>query len=148
MIEIITKKLLFLCTGNYYRSRFSEHLFNALAKEKALNWQADSRGLAIERGFNNKGFISPHADRGLRRRGLIVAIDERFPRQAINDDFEMSDKIIALDESEHRPLVETRFPKWIKVVEYWEIHDIDKTSPTIAIGQMEQRISELIRDLK
>ncbi|EDN69890.1 Protein tyrosine phosphatase [Beggiatoa sp. PS] len=148
MTNKINRKLLFLCTGNYYRSRFSEHLFNALAQEKELNWQADSRGLAIERGINNIQVISPYADRGLRRRGLRVPINERFPCQAINEDFETAYKIIALDECEHRPLIETRFSKWINEVEYWEIHDIDRTFPTIAMEQMERRISKLIQVLE
>ena len=40
------KTVLFLCTGNYYRSRFSEYLFNALAEKKGLlSWRATSRGL-------------------------------------------------------------------------------------------------------
>ena len=29
------KTVVFICTGNFYRSRFSEHLFNALAKKRA-----------------------------------------------------------------------------------------------------------------
>jgi hypothetical protein len=40
-----SRTVLFLCTGNYYRSRFSEYLFNALAQKCGLNWQATSRGL-------------------------------------------------------------------------------------------------------
>src|SRR5262245_31370231 len=48
-------KLLFLCTGNYYRSRFAELLFNARAATHALPWQAFSRGLAIDKGVNNIG---------------------------------------------------------------------------------------------
>jgi protein-tyrosine phosphatase len=145
MTDKINRKLLFLCTGNYYRSRFSEHLFNALVKEKELNWLADSRGLAIERGINNIQAISQYADRGLRKLGLTVPTNERFPCQAINEDFETAYKIIALDECEHRPLIETRFSKWINEVEYWEIHDIDRTFPTIAIEQMERRITKLIQ---
>ncbi|HVJ67318.1 MAG TPA: hypothetical protein VM510_05000, partial [Caulifigura sp.] len=39
------KRVLFLCTGNYYRSRFSEELFNSLAKQHNLDWSADSAGL-------------------------------------------------------------------------------------------------------
>ena len=42
----MSHKVLFLCTGNYYRSRFAEMLFNALASRKDLDWTADSRGLA------------------------------------------------------------------------------------------------------
>ena len=40
------RRLLFLCTGNYYRSRFAELLFNALAREAGLSWIASSRGIA------------------------------------------------------------------------------------------------------
>ena len=36
------KTVVFICTGNFYRSRFSEYFFNALAKEHGLYWQATS----------------------------------------------------------------------------------------------------------
>ncbi len=39
------KTVVFICTGNYYRSRFSEYLFNALAEKSGLFWRATSRGL-------------------------------------------------------------------------------------------------------
>jgi protein-tyrosine phosphatase len=43
------KTVLFLCTGNYYRSRFAEVLFNSVAGTMGLPWRASSRGLALER---------------------------------------------------------------------------------------------------
>jgi protein-tyrosine-phosphatase len=52
------KTVLFLCTGNYYRSRFAEILFNSVAAPMGLPWRASSRGLAIERGVNNIGPMS------------------------------------------------------------------------------------------
>jgi protein-tyrosine phosphatase len=45
----------FLCTGNYYRSRFAEALFISVAVRMGLPWRASSRGLALERGVNNVG---------------------------------------------------------------------------------------------
>jgi protein-tyrosine phosphatase len=37
-IEALKPKImLFLCTGNYYRSRFAELLFNHLAKQRGLD---------------------------------------------------------------------------------------------------------------
>jgi protein-tyrosine phosphatase len=47
--------VLFLCTGNYYRSRYAEVLFNSVAGKMSLAWKASSRGLALERGVNNVG---------------------------------------------------------------------------------------------
>ena len=37
------KIVLFLCTGNYYRSRFAEALFNSVARKMNLPWKASSR---------------------------------------------------------------------------------------------------------
>jgi protein-tyrosine phosphatase len=55
------KTLLFLCTGNYYRSRYAEELFNHGAGRAGLAWTAFSRGLAIERRAGNVGPLSPFA---------------------------------------------------------------------------------------
>jgi len=60
------KTVLFLCTGNYYRSRFAEELFNHHAERAGLDWTAQSRGLALERGAHNVGPISPVALHGLK----------------------------------------------------------------------------------
>ena len=48
--ENAVKTVLFLCTGNYYRSRFAEELFNHEAGRAGLYWTAQSRGFALERG--------------------------------------------------------------------------------------------------
>ncbi len=50
-----TRTVLFLCTGNYYRSRHAEAVFNHHAAAAGLGWRATSRGLALERGANNVG---------------------------------------------------------------------------------------------
>ncbi|MDM8559426.1 low molecular weight phosphatase family protein [Candidatus Parabeggiatoa sp. HSG14] len=141
------KKLLFLCTGNYYRSRFSEHFFNQLAEKKELQWRADSRGLAIEWGTGSLRAISPHAIKGLQQRGLTMSNDERFPIQAVDTDFTTADKIIALDKHEHHPIMEKRFPRWANAIEYWIVHDIDKTYPPLALRQIEQNLCQLIDSL-
>ncbi len=68
--EIIRKTVLFLCTGNYYRSRFAELLFNHLASQNKLEWIAISRGLALERGAHNIGPISKDTVEALAERGV------------------------------------------------------------------------------
>ncbi|WP_265276795.1 hypothetical protein [Nostoc sp. KVJ3] len=52
-----------------------------------------------------------------------------------------------LDEFEHRPLMNERFPQWADAIEYWLVHDIDKTSASVALGQIEQHILQLIEQL-
>ena len=140
-------KILFLCTGNYYRSRFAEHLFNHLARKQKLNWQAYSRSLALERGINNVGAISQYAVEQLQIRGVTIAENERFPQQAVNEDFSTADLIIALDQSEHKPLILERFPQWTDAVEYWLIHDTHITSPSVAMEELAGNLEQLVERL-
>ena len=66
------KKILFLCTGNYYRSRFSEYFFNDLASKKGIKWQADSRGLNVNRESGNLGAISSEVIKALASFGIQI----------------------------------------------------------------------------
>jgi protein-tyrosine phosphatase len=141
------KTLLFLCTGNYYRSRFAEHLFNVLAPKHGLNWMATSRGLALERGVNNVGAISQHALTGLTERGVSMALDMRYPLPLTEADLVAASKIIAVDESEHLPLIVERFPTWKDAIKYWLVHDVEYTLPDSALQQIEYNIQELIEQL-
>ncbi len=139
--------LLFLCTGNYYRSRFAELLFNWQAAAVALPWRAESRGIALQLGIHNRGPISPHVLAGLRARGCLLDAVARFPKQAQECDFARADRIIALDETEHRPLLRQRFPSWIERVEFWQVPDVPHVSAASALAAMETRVYELIRTL-
>jgi protein-tyrosine phosphatase len=74
------KTVLFLCTGNYYRSRFAEILFNSVAGKMSLLWRASSRGLALERGVNNIGPMAVTAIEALEARGLRAVTDSLASR--------------------------------------------------------------------
>jgi len=80
------KTILFLCTGNYYRSRFAEELFNHHAQRIGLNWVAQSRGLALERGAHNVGPISPFALHALKELAITARGAHRFPQQCAAGD--------------------------------------------------------------
>jgi protein-tyrosine phosphatase len=118
------KTVLFLCTGNYYRSRFAEILFNSVARKMELLWRASSRGLALERGVNNVGPMEVTAITALEARGIRGVADfARFPIQVTKDDLETASWIVALKEAEHKPLLQERFPAWTENVEFWNVDD-------------------------
>ena len=64
------KTVLVLCTGNFYRSRFAEALFNSVAGRMGLTWRASSRGLALERGASNVGPMAASAVKALEALGV------------------------------------------------------------------------------
>ena len=68
--------VLFLCTGNYFRSRFAEVLFNSVPGTMGLPWRVSSRGLALVRGVNNVGPKAGAAVIALESRGLRAATEE------------------------------------------------------------------------
>jgi len=134
------KAVLFLCTGNYYRSRFAEILFNSVAAKMGLPWQASSKGLALERGVNNVGPMAVEVIATLETLG--VRADEavaRFPMQATVDDFALADWIVALKQAEHLPLVQERFPAWVQSVEFWQVDDAPD-----ALALIEQEVMRLV----
>lgn len=135
-------RVLFLCTGNYYRSRFAEILFNWQATQRGLAWKADSRGLALDHG--NIGPISRHTLENLRIRGIESDTCERLPLAVSEADLATADYIIAVKEAEHRPIFETRFPAWTARVEFWHIHDLDCALPDTAIPHLEREVARLL----
>jgi protein-tyrosine phosphatase len=142
------KFILFLCTGNYYRSRFAEELFNHRATRDGLGWRAESRALALERGINNVGSLSLFAHMALKERGLIPRGDQRLPQQCTIIDLQTADRIVALSEAEHRPLMLERFPEWGNRAEYWQIDDILMAPPDVALGSIDRQIYILLERLR
>jgi protein-tyrosine phosphatase len=146
MQEKKIETVLFLCTGNFYRSRFAEIYFNWLAPHENLPWRADSRGLALDPA--NYGPLSIHTRRELQSLGIPLPEPLRDPRDAALADFEAARLIIALKEAEHRRLMKARFPAWAERVEYWHVHDLDCALPTKALPQVRQHVEELVLRLK
>jgi protein-tyrosine phosphatase len=134
------KTVLFLCTGNYYRSRFAEVLFNSVAAKMGLPWRASSRGLALERGVNNVGPMAVSAVGALEALGVRAGdAVTRMPAQVTNDDLANAARIVALKHAEHLPLLQERFPAWAGKVEFWHVDD----APEV-LGLIEQEVMGLV----
>lgn len=139
MAERRHKTVLFLCTGNYYRSRFAEILFNAVAERMRLPWKASSRGLALERGAGNIGPISQYVLQALEPLGVRAAeAVARFPAQVTLSDLEGAQHIVALKHAEHLPLIQERYAAWAEKVEFWHVDDAPG-----ALSQIEREIMDL-----
>jgi protein-tyrosine phosphatase len=139
------KRVLFLCSGNYYRSRFAEIVFNAHASERGLGWRAESRGLALD--SRNAGPISRYTTSALAARGISWADYLRAPLPVTDADFAAAQRVIAVKETEHRLIVESRHAAWRPRVEYWTIHDVDCAPPEQALPQLESRVLSLLEQL-
>ena len=140
-------KLLFLCTGNYYRSRFAELLFNTMAAAHALPWQAFSRGVALEKGVGNVGPMSALAINVLQALGSNLVGAERFPLQVEERDLQAADHIIALQEAEHKPYLQKCYPTWVNKVEYWHVRDGMPTPAYNPLHEIKRDVQRLIEHL-
>ena len=136
--------VLFLCTGNYYRSRFAEIAFNALAEERGSPWRADSRGLQID-PFNF-GPLSRHTARALEMLAIPLPA-ERYPLALTEVDLTTAAHVVAVKEAEHRELLEASFPDWVERVEFWHIHDLDCAEPKDALPLLHEHVRALFERL-
>jgi predicted translation initiation factor SUI1 len=140
MAERKAKTVLFLCTGNHYRSRLAEALFNSVAAKMGLPWRATSRGLALERGANNVGPMAAAAAKALEAMGVPAGeAITRMPAQVTADDLKGAALVVAMKRAEDLPLLQERFPAWAERVEFWHIDD----APA-APGLIEQEVMSLV----
>jgi protein-tyrosine phosphatase len=141
------KQVIFLCSANFYRSRFAEHLFNHLAPATGLAWRAQSRGLLV--GFwGDVGPISDYTIEALSQRGIPLDPDHRHPKPLTRADLMSAELVVAVKEVEHRPLMREQFADWEDQVEYWDVDDLDCATPDVALPYLEERVRGLIARLQ
>lgn len=142
------KTTLFLCTGNYYRSRFAEEVFNFQAIEKGIQWRADSAGLKVkETRHENKGTISPHAMEGFKRFNIEPIQHGREPKDVDETHLRESDLIIATSLAEHKPMIQELIPEYMDKIIFWEVEDIEFETPGKALPRLQKAILALVDQL-
>jgi protein-tyrosine phosphatase len=139
------KQLLFICSGNYYRSRFAEALFNHLAIERGLPWRAFSRGLAT---WMAEGDLSLYTEVALRARGIDRALTGSTRIKLTEPDLQRAHLTIAVKEDEHRQMMREQFPAWENRITYWAIHDLDCALPEDSLPILEERVRALADSLE
>lgn len=128
MSESQPRTVLFICSGNYYRSRLAELLFNHYGEKAGIAWQAESRGLLEQTKYQG---ISPSAVRYLEKKklGELPRIPGK-PTPIRFDDLEKADLSIGLSRAEHESMFLTRFGQIPRHMEkqgklrYWNIDDL------------------------
>lgn len=142
----MSNTILFICTGNYYRSRYAELFFNDLASKMGIDWKAESRGLAANEGYN-EGAISSFALARLTQRGISPGDPIRFPMQLEEKDLREAGHIIAINRVEHQPMMEKQFPAWAEKVTYWDIADLHLTNAENALSAIEKQVHSLMENI-
>ncbi len=137
------KKVLFVCTGNFYRSRFAEAVFNEAAPKA---WTASSRGL--DAGKPRKTPVSPLVVDELKRRHVAERRVAGKPQQLTRADLDAADVVVLLDGAEHQPMLVQQFPGLpLDKVRSWSVADVPKLAPPDAFEAIAQQTASLIEEL-
>jgi len=136
------QKILFVCTANIFRSRFSEEVYNHLAANVNLSSQAFSAGLMVGH-YKTRTIYAP----ALKQLKVLNIIPKRRDELSIhiNDlDLKQFDQVICMDKSEHKPMVRKNKNLTNLNIEYWDIVDEPLVSRDISLPQCYTRVEKLV----
>ena len=138
--------ILFVCTGNIFRSRFAEEVFNHLCKINGVDATAFSAGLQVGR-YKQRKICRPAMNELERLK--IEPLRSNEDSVHINDiDVSIYDQIICMDEEEHKPMVRSNEHLSGFTFQYWNIVDMPKVSSDISLPKCYKKVESLIDQLK
>jgi protein-tyrosine-phosphatase len=146
--SVRTQSILFLCEDNYYRSRYAEEFLNHRAELLGMPWRAVSKGLDEScNEFSHSSCIHPKVFEFAESKGVQILGSNRFPVRVEDTDFHDHNRVIVLNEVEHRPLLEANFPLPRDQVEYWNIRNLEVWTADRALGELEECLHKLTAEL-
>lgn len=140
----VLHNVLFVCSANYYRSRYAELFFN-FKKSLNVRWTAQSRGFRTNP--KNIGSIAKEVITRLEVLKFKSATPFRLPLTLCEEDLKTAARIVVLDETEHRPYMARLFPTWTTRVNYWQVPDVELLPAEKALPLIEANVEVLLQSL-
>ena len=97
--------------------------------------------------LNNPGPISVHTLAALKERNIPGIEINRNPQPILEEDFSTHQKLIAISEVEHKPMIEHRFIAHADKVEYFEVGDLPVEDPKKAIHKIASLVDKLLKQI-
>ena len=142
-------RILFVCTGNYYRSRYAEVRLDDWATHRDLPLSPFSRGLQIDIAqTHNVGPMSRFAIARLRERGINPDPYLWMPRALERRDLDEADLTVILDRREHLPMMRQQFPDFVDRVRSWDVADGRPTAARHPLAEVDAHLESFFQELR
>ena len=139
------QKVLFVCTANIHRSRFAEEVFNYLCAKYNKDYHAFSAGLRVG-DYSFRKIYYPALE-NLKAFNIIPKRPNDLSKHIKDVNLENYDKIICMDEVEHKPMVNSD-PKLSNYnFEYWNITDMPKVDSDVSLPICYKKVENLLNEM-
>ena len=135
-------KVLFVCTANIFRSRFSEEVYNHFAKKLDIPSEAFSAGLRVGE-YTTRKIYTP-ALQQLKYYNINPSRKDDLSIHINDLDLNVYDMIICMDEVEHRPMVEMNDQLNKNNIDYWNIVDEPMVSSKVSLPVCFDKVKDLV----
>ena len=135
-------KVLFVCTANIFRSRFSEEVYNHFAKKLNIPSEAFSAGLRVGE-YTTRKIYTP-ALHQLKNYNINPSRKDDLSIHINNLDLNVYNMIICMDEVEHRPMVEMNDQLNKINIDYWNIVDEPMVSSKVSLPVCFDKVKDLV----